>query len=86
MSASKTVLLQKLELSSKFLRKVLHTRKLALRVGLIKLSATVVGLALNLHLCHLRKQNRIAAMIKMNENDTMLQHVHRKMVIEFLKH
>ena len=63
MEISEKVLLKKMGLSEKFPRKMLHTRKSALGVGLIKPSTMVLILSLKLHVGHVRAQNRIARII-----------------------
>ena len=72
MKISKPVLLEKLGLSVKFLRKILYTRKTALGVGLMKPSKIIMILALKLYLGHMRNNNRIVNIIKINEENVQI--------------
>ena len=56
----KVPLLVKLGLSEKFLRIMLYTRKIALDIGIMKLSTIIAILAIKLYLGHKRADNRIA--------------------------
>ena len=60
MKISESVLLIKLDLSEKFLRKILHTRKIALGIGIMKLSIIIAILAIKLYLGYKRSEDRIA--------------------------
>ena len=61
------VILRKLGLSTKFLRNILYTRKLILRVGLIVPSTTIDILALKLHVGHNHRDSKVVAMINILE-------------------
>ena len=74
MKISEPVLLKKLGLSEKFPRKILYTRKSALRVGLLKPSTIITILILKLYLGYMRKDDRIAWIIKINEENTHIQY------------
>ena len=67
-------ILNKIGLSEKFPRKVLHERKSALEVGLIAPIAIMNVLALKLHVSHNRGETRVLKIIKINENNTKLHY------------
>ena len=66
---SELVLLKKLGLSENFPREILYARKSALGVGLLKPSTIITILTLKLYLGHMRKDDRIAWIIKINEEN-----------------
>ena len=74
MKISKFIYLVKLGLSKKFLRKILYIRKLALGVGLIRLSTIILILAIKLYLRHKRFKDRLSKIIKINEENSQLQY------------
>ena len=67
MKIHKPIILRKISLSEKFLRCMLHIRKSALRVGLIKPSIMIAILALKLYLGNKKLQNSIEHVITINE-------------------
>jgi len=62
-------ILRKLGLSEKFPRELLYSRKSALGIGLLKPSTIIAILAAKLYIGHMRKNDRIANMIKINEEE-----------------
>ena len=66
------VLLVKLGLSEKFPRRMLHARKLALDVEIIKPSTIIAILAIKFYLGHKRSKDRIAQIIEINEENAYL--------------
>jgi len=71
MKISKSILLRKMDLSKKFPRKMLYARKSALGVELMKPLRMVAILSLKLYMGHVRAQDRIANIIKINEENTI---------------
>ena len=67
MSISEGVLVAKLGLREKFPRKILHTRKSMLEVGLMKPSTIAAMLVIKLHLRHKRNSNQIAIITRINK-------------------
>ena len=74
MKISKPVILVKLGLSEKFLRTMLYTRKIALGIGIIKILKIIAILTIKLYLGHKRLDNRIAKIIKINEENAKIQY------------
>ena len=60
-------IIKKLGLSEKFPRELLYSRKLALGIGLLKPSTIIAILATKLYIGHMRKNDRIANIIKINK-------------------
>ena len=81
MRVSKSTLLKKLELSEKFPRNILCTKKSQLGVEIIKPSAIITVLALKLHLGYRRNEDEIAQQIGINERNTSFQHGCNKNII-----
>ena len=69
-----TTLLRKLGLSEKFPRKILHTKKSQLGVGILQPSTILTILSLKLYLGHKRKEDEIAKQISINEMNTQFQY------------
>ena len=59
MKIYKSIILRKLRLSEKFLQRILYARKLALGVGLMKLSIIIAIMALKLYLGYKRLETNI---------------------------
>ena len=70
---SERAILKKLGLSEKFPRAVLHSRKTALGVGLMKPTTIVNILTLKLCVGHKRFNDRIAKIIGLNEEEATYQ-------------
>ena len=66
------VILAKLGLSKKFPHKVLHARKLAFGVGILKLTTIITFLALKLYLRYKRFKDKIVEIIKINKENARL--------------
>lgn len=81
MKISKLMLLGKLGLSDRFLRKILHTRKSELRVGIIKLSTAIAIFLLKSYFSHKRKEDRISNTIAINKRNTSFQYGRNKYII-----
>jgi len=75
MQISESILLQKIGLSKKFLRKMLHARKSVLG-GLLKLSTILAILSLKLYLEHVRAEDRFSRMILINKENATFQNRH----------
>ena len=76
------MLLKKLELGEKFPRDILHIRKLALRVGLIKPSIILAFLALQLHAGHMRIEDNAAKITQTIQENEGLQYRYNQQIIE----
>ena len=65
----RTSIVKKDRIRNQFLRAALYSRKLVLGVGLIKSSAITETLGLKLHLGFMRIEDRIALIIRTNEEN-----------------
>ena len=72
MKIYESALLNKMGLSKKFPRKVLHPRKSALGVGLMAPKTIMSVLALKLHLSHQRGETRVSKLTNINEENMRL--------------
>ena len=77
MKVCKITILKKLGFSKKFPRKVLHSCKIALGIGLIKLSTIIVALVLKLYIGYKRMKSNISKMIDTNKEIVQVQHRHK---------
>ena len=67
-------ILRKLGLSEKFLREVLHSRKTAMEIGLLKPSTIIAIVAMKLCIGYKRTNNRIENMIQINKEHAEWQY------------
>ena len=79
---SEATLLQKLGLSEKFPRQILHTEKTQLGVGIMKPSTILTILSLKLYLGHKRHEDIIANQLEVNERNVAFQYGYNKNVLE----
>ena len=66
------IILRKLNLSSKFLRRIFYARKSLLGIGIMKPSIIVDTLVLKLYISHKRQNSRISKIIQANEKEATL--------------
>ena len=79
---SEKVILRKLGLSERFPRDMLYSRKTALGVGIMKPSTIIDILALKLYVGHKRSNDRIAKIIRINEEEASYQNGFNENVIK----
>jgi len=76
------IILQKLQLSIKFPRKILYARKSALGVGLMAPSTIIDSLALKAYVSHQRGESNISKIIQILEQNVWLQYGYYMLVME----
>jgi len=76
------ILLRKMNLSEKFPRHVLYSRKTALGVGLLAPSTIVDILSVKLYMGHQRMNSRVSKMIQINEDNVKASYGYSKSVME----
>ena len=78
MKLSELVLLKKLGLSVNFPLEMLHARKLAHGVDLMKLSVIIIALKFQLYFGHARSDGDVAKIIRINTKNESFQCGHRQ--------
>ena len=79
---SELAILRKLGLSEKFLRRISHTKKSQLRVGILQPSIIIGILSLKLYLGHKRRDDNIGKKISINEVNAHFQYGYSKNILE----